>query len=30
MRYPAKVWPDDVAAAFLVEHLGERFTNAVA
>jgi hypothetical protein len=30
MRYPAKVWPDADAAAFLGEHLGTRFTNALA
>ena len=30
LRYPAKVWPDDDAVAFLGEHLGERFTNATA
>jgi hypothetical protein len=29
LRYPAKVWPDDAAAAFLASHLGDRFTNAV-
>lgn len=27
LKYPAKVWPDDDAAAYLGEHLGDRFTN---
>ena len=30
LRYPAKTWPDDDAAGFLAEHLGDRFTNAIA
>jgi len=29
LKYPAKVWPDDDSVAFLGEHLGDRFTNAV-
>jgi hypothetical protein len=28
LKYPAKVWPDEDAVAFLGQHLGERFTNA--
>jgi hypothetical protein len=30
LRYPAKTWPDDDVVPFLSEHLGERFTNALA
>jgi hypothetical protein len=29
LRFPAKVWPDEDSVAFLGQHLGDRFTNAV-